>query len=173
MWLWVADHTTVEIWFIWIFFIPFFLVFFPSLLDLHRLLGLYRLCPVLCSSLVKMFPWYLQFSSRSSPSVVFQFYTLFIEEGFLVPLCCFWNSAFDWVYFPFLPFSSLLFFLQLFSGSPQITTLPSCFYFSSGWFCLLPSVQYYCTILSICSSSGTLSTRSNPLNLFVTSTAES
>ena len=43
--------------------------------------------------------------------------------------------------FPFLPCFLLLFFLQLFIKPPQITTLPSCFSFSLGWFCLLPSIQ--------------------------------
>ena len=45
--------------------------------------------------------------------------------------------------FPFLPCFSFLFFLQLFVKPPQITTLPSCFSFSLGWFCLLSPVQYY------------------------------
>ena len=35
-------------------------------------------------------------------------------------------------------------FLQLWSGVTRvITTLPSCFSFSLGWFCSLPPVQYY------------------------------
>ena len=45
--------------------------------------------------------------------------------------------------FPFLPCFLLLFFLQLFIKPPQITTLPSCFSFSLGWFSLLPSIHYY------------------------------
>ena len=50
---------------------------------------------------------------------------------------------------------------------PQITTLPSCIFFSFGMVLVTAS----CTMLqtSIHSSSGTLFTRSDPLNLFVTS----
>ena len=45
--------------------------------------------------------------------------------------------------FPFLPWFSFLFFVQLFVKPPQTTTLPSCVSFSLGWFCSLPPVQYY------------------------------
>ena len=48
--------------------------------------------------------------------------------------------------FPFLPCFLVLFFLQLFVKPPQITSLPSCFSFSLGWFCSMSSVQYYGTL---------------------------
>ena len=69
-----------------------------------------------------------------------------------------------WVYLFFLPCLSLLFFSQLSVKPPQTTTLPCCISFSWGWF------QSSCTTLrtSVHSSSSTLPTRSNPLNLFVT-----
>ena len=44
---------------------------------------------------------------------------------------------------PFLLCFSLLSSLQLFVKPPQITTLPSCFSFSLGCFCLPPPIQYY------------------------------
>ena len=49
---------------------------------------------------------------------------------------------------PSLPCFSLLFILPLFVKSPQITTLPSCFSFSLGWFCL-PSPVQCCRTVSI------------------------
>ena len=45
--------------------------------------------------------------------------------------------------FPFLPCFLLLFFPQLFVKPPQTTTLPSCIYFSLGWFWSLLPVQCY------------------------------
>ena len=68
--------------------------------------------------------------------------------------------------FPFLLCLLFLFFSRVFVRPPQTTTLPSCISFSWGWFQSLPPVQ--CTFVH--SSSGTLSTKSIPLNLFVTST---
>ena len=72
--------------------------------------------------------------------------------------------------FPFLPCFSLLFFPLLFVKPPQTTTFPSYITFSLGWFYSLP-----CIILwtSVHSSSGTLFTTSNPLNIFIISTVYS
>jgi len=71
--------------------------------------------------------------------------------------------------FPFLPYFLLLFFLQLFIKSPQTTSRPSCISFSLGWFPPLLPVQ--CSSrTSVHSFSGVLFTRSNPLNLYITST---
>ena len=70
--------------------------------------------------------------------------------------------------FPFLLCLSLLFFSQLFVRPPQTTILPFCISFSWGWSWSLPPVQCH-EPLSIVSS-GTLSIRSDPLHLFVTST---
>ena len=68
--------------------------------------------------------------------------------------------------FPFLPCLSLLTFPQLFVKPSQTTTLPSGISFSWGWFWSLSPIQRY-EPLSIVLQ--TLPTRSNPLNLFVTS----
>ena len=70
--------------------------------------------------------------------------------------------------FPFLLCLSLLFYSQLFVRPPQTTILPFCISFPWGWSLSRPPVQFHWP--SIHSSSGTLSTRSNPLILFVTST---
>ena len=65
--------------------------------------------------------------------------------------------------FLFLLCLSLLFFSQLFVRFPQTTILPFCISFSWGW-------SWSPTLVQCHSSSGTLSIRSNPLDLFVTST---
>ena len=70
--------------------------------------------------------------------------------------------------FPFLPCFLLLFFSQLFVRPPQTTILPFLHFF----FLEMVLITTSCTMsqTSVHSSSGILSIRSNPLNLFVTST---
>ena len=79
-----------------------------------------------------------------------------------------WNSAFRWVClsFPPLTFCSLLFSAICKASSDNHFAL--WFFFFLGMILVTAS----CTVLwiSICVSSGTLSIRSNPLNLLVTST---
>ena len=74
--------------------------------------------------------------------------------------------------FPFLLCFSLLFFSQLFVRPPQTAILLFLHFFSMvpiwGWSWSLSPVQ--CHTTSIHSSSGTVSIRSSPLNLFLTST---
>ena len=72
--------------------------------------------------------------------------------------------------FPFLLCLSLLFFPRLFVKPPQTGTLPSCILSFGG----LHFVIFFCTVLrtSVHRSSGTLSTRSSPLNLFTTSSVQ-
>ena len=89
-----------------------------------------------------------------------------LKKAFLSLLTVLWNTAFRWVYLSlsYLPFT----YFQLFLKPPQTTTLPSCISFFFGMIVVTAS----CAVLwtSIHSSSGTLSARSNPLNLFITST---
>ena len=67
---------------------------------------------------------------------------------------------------PILPCLSLLFFPQLFVRPPQITILPLCISSFSGIILVTTS----CTVIQISTLVlQALSTRSNPLNLFVTS----
>ena len=70
--------------------------------------------------------------------------------------------------FPFLLCLSLLFYSQVFVRSPETTILPFLHLFSLGMV-LIPAS---CTMsqTSVHSPSGTLSIRSNPLSLFITST---
>ena len=122
-----------------------------------------------------MFPWYFQFSWRDpslSPSAIPYFYALFIEKGpSCVSLLFSGTLCLVGCTFPFLPCLSLLFFLHFFVKPPQTTTLLFLLFFFWGMDLFAAS----CTVLwtSIHSSSGILFTRSNPLNLFSTSTAYS
>ena len=61
-------------------------------------------------------------------------------------------------------------FLQLFVNLPQITTLPSCFSFALKWICSFPPVQYHRPLSIVLQAQFT---RSNVLNLFITSTVHS
>ena len=66
------------------------------------------------------------------------------KKAFLSFLDILWNSAFSWVdIFPFISCLSLLLFHQLFLNHPYTTTLPSCIYFSWGWFWSLTAVQCF------------------------------
>ena len=85
-----------------------------------------------------------------------------LRKSFLSLLVILWNSAFRCLYLSF----SLLFFSQLFVRPPQTAILLFCIYFP--WDCLDPCVLYNVTNLSPCTL-GTLSIRSSPLNLFLTS----
>ena len=100
--------------------------------------------------------------------VFLYFFALITEKGFLISLSVLWNSAFKWVYLSFspLPFASLLFIAARKASSDN--------HFAFLLFFLLGMVLITasCTMsrTSVHSSSGILSIRSNPLNLFVNST---
>ena len=110
---------------------------------------------------------YTLISSLSHSIVFLYFFALFTKEGFLLSPCHSLEPCIQLdISVPFciaFPFS---FFSQLFVKSPQTTILPCCISFSWGWFWSPRPVQCY-EPLHI--SSGTLSTRSNPLNMPVTS----
>ena len=91
-----------------------------------------------------------------------------LRKAFLSLLAILWNAAFKWCIFPFLLCFSLPFFSQLFVRPPQTAILLFCISLSWGWSWFLSPVQ--CHETSILSSAGTLSIRSSPLNLFLTST---
>ena len=129
------------------------------------------------SFIVPIFVWNvplgsLIFLKRSLVFPILLFSSIYLHwslrKAFLSLLVILWNSAFKWIYLSFslFPFASLLFtaickassdshfaFLHMFSLG--MVLLPVC-----------------CTMsrTSVHSSPGTLSIRSNPLNLFVTST---
>ena len=86
----------------------------------------------------------------------------------LSPVAILWNSAFKWVYLSFspLPFAFLLFIPVCKASSDNH------FVFLHFFFLGLVSISasYTMSEISVHISSGTVSIRSNPLNLFVTST---
>ena len=90
-----------------------------------------------------------------------------LRKAFLSILAIVWNSAFRWIYLSFypLPFTSLL-FSAIFKASSDnhFAFLP----FFSKRMVLIP-VSCTMSQTSVHSSSGTLSIRSSPLNLFLTS----
>ena len=104
------------------------------------------------------------------PILLFSSISLYysFKKAFISPPAFFWNSAFSWVYlslFP-LPFTFLL------SSAICKASSDNHYAFFHFFFFGMVSVTVSCTRLwtFIHSSSGTLSTRSNPLNLLVTST---
>ena len=104
------------------------------------------------------------------PILLVSFISLYCsyKKAFTSLLAIFWNSAFRWIYFFLspLPFTSFLF-----SG---ICRASSGNHFAFLHFCfmamVLISASYTTSGTSVHSSSGTLSIRPNPLNVFVTST---
>ena len=89
-----------------------------------------------------------------------------LRKAFSSLLAILWNSTFKWVYLSFspLPFFSLLF-------SVICKTLSEVFFLDFFFLgMVLISASYTVSWTSVHSSSDTLSIRSNPLHLFVTST---
>ena len=121
--------------------------------------------PIFGQNFPLIFPIFLK-RSRLSPSVVFlYFFALFIEEGLLVSLAILWNSAFSWMYLSLFP---LLFTSLLSSAICKISSdhhFAFLLYFFFG--VVLFTVSWTILQTSVHSSSGTLFTRSNSLNLFV------
>ena len=91
-----------------------------------------------------------------------------LRKAFLSLLAILWNSAFKWEY---LSFSPLLFASLLFTSICK-TSSDSHFAFVHFFFLGMVLIPVSCTMsgTSIHSSSDTLSIRSSPLNLFLTST---
>src|SRR5574342_1406151 len=112
---------------------------------------------------------FLQDISSLSHSVVFlYFFALITEKAFLSLLAILWNSAFRCLYLSCSPllFTSLL-FTAIRKASPD-SHFAFLHFFSMGM--VLIPVSCTMTRTSFHSSSGTLSIRFRPLNLFLTST---
>ena len=129
--------------FLYSFVYSYFLLLISSVL-----LGPYHFCPLLCTSLHEMFPWYLLIFLKRSlvfPILLFSSVSLHgtFRKAFLSLLGILWNSAFRWVYLSFSFYPSLFFFSQLFVRPPQTAILLFCISFSWGWFWLPSSVQCY------------------------------
>ena len=152
-----------------IFFVQFFCVFLPPLhnifcfCEVHTISILY--CSHLCIKCSLGISNFLEEISSLSLVVVFlYFFALITEEGFLISLLFFATLHSDGYIFPFLFCLYLLFISQLFVRPDQT--------FLHFFFLGMVLIPVSCTMSqqSIHSFSGTLSIRSNPLDLFVTST---
>ena len=111
---------------------------------------------------------FLEEITSLSHSIVFlSFFALITEESFLISPCyslepCIQMGTSFFFSFAFC-FSS---FLSYVIRPPQTSTSPSCISFLGDDFSLF--LLY--NVMKLCASSDILSTRSNPLNLFITST---
>ena len=162
------------IWVIKIFFcVVILFILAISSWSLLLLLGHYCFCPY-CAHLCMKYSFdisnLLEENSSLSLFVFFlYFFALFIEEG-LVPFSSLWYSAFSWVYLSLSPFL----FTSLLSSGICKASSDNHFVFLHFFFCGMVFFIVSCTLwTSVHSYSGTLFTRSNPLNLFVTSTVYS
>src|SRR5574341_1906201 len=111
---------------------------------------------------------FLEEISSLSHSVVFlYFFVLIIEEGFLMSSCYSLELCIQRL-ISFLFSFAFCFSSQLFVRPPQTAILLFLHFFSMG----LVLIPVSCTMsrTSVHNSSGTLSIRSRPLNLFLTST---
>ena len=126
-------------------------------------------CAHLCMKCSLGISHFLEEISSLSHSVVFlYFFDWSPRKAFLSLLSILWNSAFRWVYLSFslLSFTSLLFSAICKAYSDKH------FAFLHFFFLGIILIITSCTMIwtSVHSSSGTLSIRYNPLNLFVTPT---
>ena len=114
----------------------------------------------------------LIFLKRSLFFPILLFYSISFQwslrKAFLSLIAILWNSAFKWVYLSFSPllFASLL-FTDICKASPD-SHFAFLHFFSMGM--VLVPFSYTVSRTSFHSSSCTLSIRSSPLNLFLTST---
>ena len=129
----------------------------------------YHFCPYqthLCMKYCLCISKFLEEKSNLSHSVVFfYFFELIPEEGFLISVCYSLGSLDSYTYiFSFLLCSLLLFFSTVICKASPDSHF-ACLHFISMWMVL---VLVSCTMsrTSIHCSSGTLSIRSSPLNLF-------
>jgi len=151
----------------------FFCVFLPPFPNTFFFCYVYTIyilhCAHLCIKCSLGISNLLEEISSLSLSVVFlYFFALIIEEGFLTFLAILWNTAFRWVCLSFSPLPSTFLLLSGIckASSDNHFALLYLFFFRMVFFtasCIMLWTYVY-------SSSGTLNVRSNPLNLFVTST---
>ena len=136
------------------------------------LLGPYHFCPLSAHPCMKSSLYisnFLEEISSVSHCIVFLYFSaLFIKKSFFCLLTVLWNCAFRCSYLSFSPllFISLL-FTAICKASPD-SHFAFLHFFSVG----MISIPVSCTMspTSFHSSSGTLSIRSRPINLLLTST---
>ena len=150
--------------------VQFFCVFLPPLLNIFCSV---RSIPFL-SFIVPIFAWNvplvsLIFLKRSLVFPILLFYSISLHwslrKAFLSLLSILWNSTFKWVY---LSFSPLLFASLLYTAICKASSESLFAFLFLGMVLILVSSTMSQT--SVHSSSGTLSIRSSPLNLFLIST---
>ena len=145
------------IWFIKIFFVAFFVYSFHFFLitsaSTRSLPFLFFIVPIFGQYVPLILPIFLKIF------LVFPFccFPLFLcivhwRRFFCFSLLFVGTQPLVWCTFPFLPWFSLLFSLQLFGKPPQTTTLPSCYFYPLGWFLSWLPTQVLWT--SVHSSSG-------------------
>ena len=166
----MSDHTIVIILVLKIFFGTVFpCILATSSYYLLLLLGPYYFCPLSSPSVwnVPLVSLILLKRSVVFPILLFSSVSLhwLLRKALLSLLAILWNSAFRCLYLSFLLCFSLLFFSQLFVRPPQTAFLH---FFSMGM--VLFPISGTMSRTYVHSSSGTLSIRSSPLNLFLTST---
>ena len=109
-----------------------------------------------------------EISSLSYSIVFLYFFALVTEEGFLMSPCYSLEAVFKWVYLSFSP----LFFASLLFTAIYKASSDKHFAFLHLFSMRMVLIPVSCTMsqTSIHSSSGSLSIRSIPINLFLTST---
>ena len=142
----VSDHTIVIVWVMMIFFVQFFCVFLPPLLNISASVRSIQFL----SFIVPNFAWNVLLVSL-----------IYLKRSLVFPFCCFplflcidcWGRLsylslllFGTLHsngniFPFLLCFLHLFFSQLFVRPPQIAILLFCISLSWGWSCSLSPVQ--------------------------------
>ena len=160
------------IWVVKIFFCLVFLCILATSYYFLLLLGPYHFCPLLCPSLHEMFfgiSNFLEEISSLSHSIVFlYFFALVTEEGFLISPCysleLFIQMGVSFLFSLLL--DSLLFSAICKASSDSHFGLLHFFFLGM----VLITTSYTMLQMSIHRSSGILSVRTNPWNLFVTST---
>ena len=143
-------------------------LFLISSASIKFLMFLSFIMPIFASDIFLISPIFLKISLVFSV-LLFSSISLHwsLKKAFLYHLAILWNSVVGWVYLSFSPLP----FASLFSAICK-ASLDNHFAFLHFFFFGMVLVTNSCTRsrTSDNSSSGTLSIRSNPLNLFVTST---
>ena len=126
------------------FFVQFFCVFLPPLLNIFCFFRSIPFLSLLCLSCMKCslaISNFLDEISSLSHSIVFlYFFVLITEKGFLI-FPCYSLELYIQMGISFLFSFAFSFFSQLFVSPPQTTILPFCISSSWGWFWSLPSIQ--------------------------------
>ena len=157
------------IWVIKAFLIYFFCVFLPVFIfsaSVRALLFLFFIVPILAWNVPLISP-ILWKKHLVFPILLFCSTSLHCAfKNDLSHLAILWNSTFSWVYLYLYPLLSASLLSSAVCQASSDNQLLSFLFLCEG-FCHCPLSNIW---TSVYNSSGTLSTRSHPLNLFITST---